>query len=166
MSLDFCRNSNTWHFVKRRKMALKFYTFKWRFLHFLHSYEQCWYVKLPQILCSFEITTWNFHSISEIIEKIKENVKLLRLVKITTLTTVQDLTFKQQLQTLIRSLKVINLVIWWQNLKDNAQISCKMVTHYGFWYLWWLNLPMSNFWASWKSLENFLSLIEVLRGGN
>ena len=121
-SLDFCRNSNTWHFVKRRKMALKFYTFKWRFLHFLHSYEQCWYVKLPQILCSFEIITWNFHFITEIIEKIKENVKLLRLVKITTLTTVQDLTFKQQLQTLIRSLKVINLVIWWQNLKDNAQI--------------------------------------------
>ena len=121
-SLDFCRNSNTWHFVKRRKMALKFYTFKWRFLHFLHSYEQCWYVKLPQILCSFEIITWNFHFTAEIIEKIKENVKLLRLVKITTLTTVQDLTFKQQLQTLIRSLKVINLVIWWQNLKDNAQI--------------------------------------------
>ena len=51
-----------------------------------------------------------------------ENVKLLRLVKITTLTTAQDLTFKQQLQTLIRSLKGINLVIWWQNLKDNAQI--------------------------------------------
>ena len=62
------------------------------------------------------------HSYIDIGEKIKENVKLLRLVKITTLTTVQDLTFKQQLQTLIRSLKVINLVIWWQNLKDNAQI--------------------------------------------
>ena len=43
-------------------------------------------------------------------------------MKITTLTTVQDLTFKQQLQTLIRSLKVIELVIIWQNLKDNAQI--------------------------------------------
>ena len=79
------------------------------------------------------------------IEKIKENVKLLRLVKITTLIIVKDLTFMQQLQTLIRSLKVINSVIWWQNLKDNAQISWKMVTHYIFGYLWWLNLPMSNF---------------------
>ena len=70
----------------------------------------------------FQNFEWNFHFITEITEKIKENVKLLRLVKITSLTTVKDLTFKQQLQTLIRSLKVINLVIWWQNLKDNAQI--------------------------------------------
>ena len=53
-----------------------------------------------------------FHFITEITEKIGENVKLLRLVKITLLITVKDLTFKQQLQTLIRALKVINLVIW------------------------------------------------------
>ena len=63
-----------------------------------------------------------FTSLLKLLRKLKKMSKLLRLVKITLLTTVQDLTFKQQLQTLIRSLKVINFVILWQNLKDNAQI--------------------------------------------
>ena len=94
LSLDSHRKSNIWHFIKKRKTALKFFTFKLRLGPLLVHLPTRLICQIIPIYMLFQIFAWNSHFGIAIAKKIKENVKCLRLVKITYLLTVKGLTFR------------------------------------------------------------------------
>ena len=75
-------------------MGLKFLTFKLRFGQLLIHLPTRLICQIIPIYMLFQIFAWNSLFGIAIAKKIKENVKCLRLVKITYLVTVKSLTFR------------------------------------------------------------------------
>ena len=82
-SLDSRRKSNIWHCIKKRKTALKFFTFKLRLGPLLVHLSTRLICQIIPIYMLFEIFAKKFNFVIAIAKKIEENVKCLRLVKIT-----------------------------------------------------------------------------------
>ena len=83
ISLDSRRKSNIWHCIKKRKTALKFFTFKLRLGPLLVHLSTRLICQIIPIYMLFEIFAKKFNFVIAIAKKIEENVKCLRLVKIT-----------------------------------------------------------------------------------